>query len=122
NGFAERDLQWGVLEPGRPLGAIVPLFPRIEKEKTVSETPTNPPAAPPAAAAPVPAAATAPAEGLIDISEFGRIELKVALIEAAEKIAGSKKLIKLQVDLGTEKRQVVAGIAEAYEAETLVGK
>jgi methionyl-tRNA synthetase len=122
NGFAERDLHWGVLEPGRPLGAIEPLFPRIEKEKKVSETPTNPPAAAPAPAAPVPAAAPATAEGLIDISEFGRIELKVALIEAAEKIAGSKKLIKLQVDLGTEKRQVVAGIAEAYEAEALVGK
>jgi methionyl-tRNA synthetase len=50
------------------------------------------------------------------------VELRVAQIKAAEKIAGSKKLIKLQVDLGDETRQVVAGIAEAYEPEALVGK
>ena len=43
-------------------------------------------------------------------------------ILAAEKIAGSKKLVKLQVDLGSETRQVVAGIAESYEPEALVGK
>jgi methionyl-tRNA synthetase len=113
------DLKWGVLEPGRPLGRIEAVFPRIEKEKlNVSETPASPPA-PPSTPAP---AAPAPAEGLIDISEFARVELKVAKIEAAEKIAGSKKLIKLQVDIGTERRQVVAGIAEAYEPEALVGR
>ena len=50
------------------------------------------------------------------------MELRVALVKEAEKIAGSKKLIKLQVDLGTETRQVVAGIAEAYAPESLVGK
>ena len=41
---------------------------------------------------------------------------------AAEKLQGSKRLVKLQVDLGTEKRQVVAGIAESYAPESLVGK
>jgi methionine--tRNA ligase beta chain len=46
----------------------------------------------------------------------------VAHILAAEKISGSKKLIKLQVDLGDEQRQVVAGIAETYAPESLVGK
>ena len=50
------------------------------------------------------------------------MELRAAKITAAEKIAGSKKLVRLQVDLGTESRQVVAGIADAYEAEALVGK
>lgn len=95
----------------------------------MSETPTPPSIPVPVSAetpAPVPAppAPTAPIEAanLIDISEFGRVELKVAQIEAAERIPKSKKLIKLLVDLGTEKRQVVAGIAEAYAPEALVGK
>jgi methionyl-tRNA synthetase len=113
------DLKWGVLEPGRPLGAIAPVFPRIEKknekEKPLSETPVPP-------SVPAPAAAPAPAEGLIDFDQFGKVDLKVAKIESAEKIAGSKKLIKMTVDIGTEKRQVVAGIAEAYAPESLVGK
>jgi len=113
-----KDLQWGALEAGRALGTIEPVFPRIEKkEKKVSDTP-NPPAVPAPAAAPAPAAV----DGLVDISEFARIELKVAKIVAAEKIEGAKKLLKLQVDLGTEQRQIVAGIAEAYAPETLVGR
>ena len=86
----------------------------------MSET-TPPPAPKPEAA---PAAAPLPAAGgdRIDIAEFAKVELRAAKITAAEKIAGSKKLVRLQVDLGTESRQVVAGIADAYEAETLVGK
>jgi methionyl-tRNA synthetase len=67
-------------------------------------------------------AVTPPVPDRIDIAEFAKIELKAALVTAAEKVEGSKKLIKLQVDLGTEKRQVVAGIAESYAPETLVGK
>ena len=117
------DLAWGRLEPGAPLGAIAPLFPRVdktnEKETPVSET--TPPAAPkpePAAVAPAPA----PAGDRIDIAEFAKVELRAAKITAAEKVSGSKKLVKLQVDLGTETRQVVAGIADAYEPEALVGK
>jgi methionyl-tRNA synthetase len=116
------DLQWGRLEPGTPLGLIEPLFPRIEKEKKetpVSDQPQPPAAAPAAPAAPAPAPA---AGGKIDIADFAKVELRVAQILAAEKIEGSKKLIKLQVDLGDEKRQVVAGIAEAYAPEALVGK
>ena len=58
----------------------------------------------------------------IDIAEFAKVELRAAKITAAEKIAGSKKLVKLQVDLGSETRQVVAGIAESYEPDALVGK
>ena len=58
----------------------------------------------------------------IDIAEFARIELKAARVTAAERVQGSKKLLKLQVDLGSESRQVVAGIADAYAPETLVGK
>ena len=50
------------------------------------------------------------------------MELRTARIVAAERIAGSKKLVKLQVDLGEEQRQVVAGIAESYAPEALVGR
>ena len=73
------------------------------------------------AVAPAPAAAAA-AGDRIDISEFGKVELRAARILAAEKIAGSKKLIKLQVELGSEQRQVVAGIADSYAPEALVGR
>jgi methionyl-tRNA synthetase len=106
-----------LLETGAPLGAIEPLFPRIErkkKEKPVTES-SVPPA--PSGAGPVPSTGDK-----IDIADFARVELRVAQITAAEKIAGSKKLIKLQVDLGAESRQVVAGIAESYEPEVLVGR
>jgi len=124
------DLAWGRLEPGTSLGAIAPLFPRVDKtqdskENAVSETkpPVPPTAAAAAAATPAPAPG-APAAGgdRIDIAEFAKVELRAAKITAAEKIAGSKKLVKLQVDLGSETRQVVAGIAESYEPEALVGK
>ena len=50
------------------------------------------------------------------------IELRVARVVAAERVPKSKKLIKLDVDLGTEQRVLVAGIAEAYDAEALVGR
>ena len=122
------DLAWGRLEPGTPLGEIAPLFPRVDKkqdskENTVSETKPPAPATTPAAApASAPAAAPAPAGDRIDIADFAKVELRSAKITAAEKIAGSKKLVKLQVDLGSESRQVVAGIAESYAPEALVGK
>jgi methionyl-tRNA synthetase len=132
------DLAWGRLEPGRPLGAIVPLFPRVDRDgepgsasapaaKKQKETPlseTTPPPAPGPEAAPTVATppAAVPGGDRIDIAEFAKVELRAAKITAAEKIAGSKKLVRLQVDLGTESRQVVAGIADAYEAEALVGK
>src|SRR5689334_24871894 len=51
-----------------------------------------------------------------------RIELRTARVLAAEKVEKSKKLLKLQVDVGTEHRTLVAGIAEAYEPEQLVGR
>jgi methionyl-tRNA synthetase len=51
-----------------------------------------------------------------------RVELRVARVIAAERVPNSKKLVKIQLDLGTEQRVVVAGIAEAYEADALVGR
>ena len=51
-----------------------------------------------------------------------KVELRVAKVLAAERVPKSKRLLKLQVDVGTEQRTVVAGIAESYEPETLVGR
>ncbi len=59
---------------------------------------------------------------LVDDEEFSKVELKVAKIVEAEKIKKSEKLLKLQLDLGNEKRQVVAGIAKTYSPEDLPGK
>jgi methionyl-tRNA synthetase len=58
----------------------------------------------------------------IGIDDFMKIDLRVAKVLAAERVPNSKKLIKLRVDLGTEERTLVAGIAEAYEADALVGR
>jgi methionyl-tRNA synthetase len=61
-------------------------------------------------------------EQRIDISTFQQVQLRTAVILEAERVPKSKKLVKLQVDMGTEKRQVLAGIAEHYEPEALIGK
>jgi methionyl-tRNA synthetase len=121
-GFASEpgpeDLAWGRLEPGSPLGELKHLFPR-------SQSPRKENATVPEEQAPAPLGATPPAPAApdtIDITEFAKVELRVARVTAAEKIAGSKKLVKLQVDLGGEQRQLVAGIAETYAPEALVGR
>lgn len=59
---------------------------------------------------------------LISFDDFTRVDLRVAEILEAEKIEGSNKLMKLQVDLGTEKRQLVAGIAKSYDPDEVVGQ
>ena len=95
--------------------------PTPDAPATAAATPAATAAATPAAT-PAPGAAPAAGGDRIDIAEFAKVELRAAKITAAEKIAGSKKLVRLQVDLGSESRQVVAGIADAYEAEALVGR
>lgn len=64
----------------------------------------------------------APKDEEITIDEFKRIKLKAAIITAAENVKKSEKLLKLQIDLGNEQRQVVAGIAKSYKPEDLIGK
>ena len=58
----------------------------------------------------------------ISIEDFAKVQLRVGQIVEAEKVKGSRKLVKLKVDLGSEMRQVVAGIAEAYEPEALINR
>jgi methionyl-tRNA synthetase len=57
----------------------------------------------------------------ISIEDFAKVEMRVGEIKSAEAVQGAQKLLKLTVDIGSEVRQVVAGIAEHYEPEQLVG-
>ena len=87
----------------------------------------NPGAAPPQQPAPACAPsdagpAPAPTDGRITIDDFMKVELRTAKVLAAEKVPNSRKLVKLSIDVGTEQRTLVAGIAEAYEPEALVGR
>jgi len=59
---------------------------------------------------------------MITIDDFKKVELRVAKILAAERVDGSDKLIKLQVDMGEEKRQIVAGIGLGYTPEALIDR
>jgi methionyl-tRNA synthetase len=72
-------------------------------------------------AAPV-TAAPAASDNRISIDDFMKVELRTAKVLTAERVPNSKKLIKLSVDVGAEQRTLVAGIAEAYEPDALVGR
>jgi len=88
------------------------LFPRIEKkeEKQKPEQKKEK------------AKMTEGVKELIAIDDFAKVELRVGKVVAAEKVEKSEKLLKLKVDIGTEERQIVAGIAKAYTPDDLIGK
>jgi methionyl-tRNA synthetase len=128
----------GRLTPGTTLGTITPLFPRIEHSveelrkmaantnegaQSATTAHTTPAPASTAAGAPsAPTGAAADGTGKISIDDFMKVELRVAKVLAAERVPKSTRLLKLQVDTGVDQRTIVAGIAEAYEPETLVGR
>jgi methionyl-tRNA synthetase len=125
----------GALVPGIRLGPIEPLFPRIEKSlEELRAMSTDGPApspqhteSPAAASAPAPAApdttmTVTGTDNRISIDDFLKVELRTARVLEAEVVPKSKKLLKLKVDVGTEHRIVLAGIAEAYQPEQLVGR
>jgi methionyl-tRNA synthetase len=121
---------WGMLESGIAVQKGPSLFPRIEPKSQGAKTVTDPTAFPqptPATSTPVTPApqASAPASAMpaqITIDDFVKIQLKTAKILTAERVPKSEKLIKLQISLGSEQRQIVAGIGKKYEPEALVGK
>jgi methionyl-tRNA synthetase len=128
--FRLADLQWGQLKLGTRLGEIGPVFPRADKSaiermqkmedeqrSSVATEVKTEPAAPAAPAAKAPAA-----DGRIAIDDFAKVELRVAQVKVAEKVKGADKLLRLEVDLGTEVRQILAGIAESYAPESLIGR
>jgi methionyl-tRNA synthetase len=109
---------WGLLRPGTPLGEVVQLFPRLDKKqqpagkvqfrdknKTAKE-PVPPPAE---------------TEGLIGFEQFGAVELRVARVVGAEKVAKSDRLLKLTLQ-APEERTIVAGIAKYYRPEEVLGR
>ena len=86
--------------------------------------PTAPLAPAPAVASSAGAAtAAAPAASeKIGIEDFAKVEMRVGQIKTAERIVGADKLLKLTVDIGTEIRQICAGIAQFYEPDSLIGR
>jgi methionyl-tRNA synthetase len=159
--FDPAGLTWGGLRAGERVGEVAPLFPRIDKAKTMSEiekeianrkeaeaqtalppsttqegahaTQAAVPGAPTAAgtqpAQPPQQGATeaqAPPEGVatyITIEDFVKVELRVGQVLTAERVPKSDKLLRFTVDVGEpEPRQILAGIAEHYEPEKLVGR
>jgi methionyl-tRNA synthetase len=132
-------LQWGQLRLGTKLGDVQAVFPRadksaVERMQTMEKvedvvdvlgggatgvSPVQPSAVRPPAA---PKPAVAIPDGKISIDDFAKVELRVAQVKTAERVKGADKLLRLEVDLGTEVRQLVAGIAEAYEPEALIGR
>ncbi|PYS56477.1 MAG: methionine--tRNA ligase [Acidobacteria bacterium] len=159
------DLKWGELSEGTETGEIKPLFPRIDKLKTMEEIKQlesgargqEPKAAETRPSGRVLSAADSPSsvtargsgqhateadamptmaggtpalpaqkeigEGLIEITDFSKIDLRVGEVRSAERIPKADKLLLMTVDIGEEKpRQILAGIAQYYEPEQLVGR
>ncbi|MGB2663685.1 MAG: methionine--tRNA ligase subunit beta, partial [Candidatus Acidiferrum sp.] len=132
-------LRWGQLTPAISLGKFQALFPRVEKTEAIEriEAMANEelnltqaaPAAAPATTAHAGtgagAAAVAPPAGpaeKIGIEDFAKVEMRVGQVKTAERIVGADKLLKLTVDIGSEVRQICAGIAQFYEPESLIGR
>ena len=133
-------LKWGGLPLGQKIGEVKPLFPRIDKGKTMDEiknpgahateaaaVPNSPAAAETRPEPPMQGATEADAvEGVtsfIEIGDFAKVEMKVGEVLTAARIPKADKLLLLTIDVGeTEPRQVLAGIAQYYEPEALVGK
>ena len=110
---------FGALESGKPLGEAFTLFARIDEQKFLAEIEAKQKAAEQNA----PKTVEEPAhEAEIKIDEFGKIELRSAEILTCEPVPKAKKLYKIEVDLGYEKRQIVSGIAKYYQPADLIGK
>src|SRR6202050_3845855 len=141
--LALSELTWGQLPLGTKLGEVQPVFPRadksaIERMQKMEEEGRSTPVEPvreSAAPAGVQAVPTLPALALgtmspvvsatsekISIDDFAKIELRVGLVKVAERVPKADKLLRLEIDIGTEGRKVLAGIAEAYAPETLIGR
>ncbi len=125
-------LAWGQLKPGTKIGKPEGIFPRVEKSEAIERieameqnksaeasitTPETASTVTGAAAAPAIEAATK-----IGIEDFTKIEMRVGQVKTAERVPKADKLMQLQVDIGDEVRQIVAGIAQVYKPEDLIGR
>ena len=109
-----------------PIPIPQPLFPRLDPDKKtalLAKWLPSEPTAQPAAKAPAPSAVEPAAPpAAIDKADFDRVDLRAARVLACERVPKTEKLLKLTLDIGTEQRTVVSGIAGAYEPEAMVGK
>lgn len=137
-----KQLAWGGLRAGTRFNEPAPLFPRaekdavermenLEKDNTLTAVAAASGTEAVAVAEPVAAAPVVDAvkeavkhEGIaqIGIDDFVKVELRVAQILVAERVPKADKLLRLEVDLGYEQRQILAGIAQYYAPETLIGR
>ena len=107
------DLQrWGVLLPGTQMENPGVLFPRVVVEEAAEQKPAK-------KKKPAPKKKEVP---LISFDEFMKVQLKTAVVLEAERIEGTDKLLRLQIDVGGEQRQLVAGIAQSYDPKDVVGQ
>ncbi|HHY13946.1 MAG TPA: methionine--tRNA ligase, partial [Thermoanaerobacterales bacterium] len=106
----ESVLKWGALPVGTKTNKGKPIFPRIEEDFEEMETEKQV------------ESKKSEIENQIDIDDFAKLDLRVAQVIKAEKVKGTDKLLKLELEVGTDKRQVVTGIAHHYEPEELEGK
>jgi methionyl-tRNA synthetase len=138
------EIKWGGLPVGCSLGEISPIFPRLDKkiviDKILQETgddaavkdpkldrasatsDSKRASIQPVAAPDVEAGRNGPQEPKITVDDFAKVELRVAQVVSAERVPGADKLLKLTVDVGSEVRQILAGIAKSYAPESMVGR
>lgn len=146
------ELTWGTLKEGTRIGEVKPLFPRLDKAKIMNDiTKENVPAGthateadavtgspiaaetqpePPMQGATEAEAVAANADArlkeeksYIEIDDFAKVDLRVGEILTAERVPKSDKLLRFTIDLGeAEPRQILAGIAEHYEPEKMIGR
>jgi len=105
------ELKFKNLKPGQAMKEPKPLFPRVALKDFLKEEETR--QAPPKKEEKM---------DIITFDEFKRMDLRVGEILTAEKVEGTDKLVKIEVDIGTEKRTMVAGVADVYSPEELAGK
>jgi len=106
-----RDLEFVGLEPGRRVGEPTPLFPRVALKDFLA-----------AMAEPAPETAKEDSMEQVGYEEFKKMDLRVALVLKAERVPNTDKLLKLEVDVGSETRTLVAGVGDVYSPEDLAGK
>lgn len=136
------EMSWGEIRPGTRIGELESVFPQIDKVKVMSEirgsgqsSADNSPSEPVATGHPNSADeiakgendggphASATDDGFITIDDFTKVELRVGEVKVAERIPKADKLLRFEIDLGEEKpRQILAGLAEYYDPEKLIGR
>ena len=129
-----KELKWGELKEGAAIGDVQPVFPRIDKVKVMDDInrgtePVEVEAATPETTQPAPPmkhATEADAVGItsfIEIDDFAKVDLRVGQVLSAERVPKADKLLLLKIDLAEDQpRQVLAGIAQYYEPEKLIGR